>query len=253
MPNAFPIVIIALVFGLIAIIISVLVIKSNISKQRKAKNERVEATVLRTESNTRMVSSSGASTVDSGSGYEKTEYFIEFKLITGERKRFKVKKKEFLSLHDGDQGYLLWKGYKYLGFEPKSQVEGTNFLQKEEMYFFQKSSKTGPVFTFYGELTSQKISLFSDNQMEVDESEVKTIWKKMIGNKKDSFIVITNGKQEYLELSFTVSNQKAEVYYTNDIGRYGIEDVKNIQVLEIIHQFYISEDLILLNQMKKTD
>lgn len=100
----------------------VYVVIKNRNEQAKLPVERIAATVLATRSETKLMNQNFTSgTVDSAGAYESKQYYADFKIKGGKKLTFRLKKKEWLKLHDGDKGILVYQGTKWIALEPSSE------------------------------------------------------------------------------------------------------------------------------------
>lgn len=108
------VVIIALIVGVFAIaaaVIALIVVRKNQAMQKMAPEISVEAKVKGTYANEQ-----ASYTVDSPNAKTSSTYYAEFVLKNKTKLRFRISKKLFLTLHDGDQGILVYQGNKVVNF-----------------------------------------------------------------------------------------------------------------------------------------
>lgn len=103
--------IVFLVFAFVAAIIALLVVRKNQRIQRSSPEVNVEAKVIGTYANEQ-----APYTVDSPNAKTTSTYTAEFVLNDKTKLKFRINKKLFLSLHDGDKGILVYKGNKVISF-----------------------------------------------------------------------------------------------------------------------------------------
>lgn len=103
---------IVLILAIVAIVAAMVVMGRNMKVQDNAEVVTTKATIIRTYSN-----SQDHLTVDSANARTTSTYYVEFILDDKSKVSFKIKKKFFLSLYDGDEGVLTYKGNKILEFE----------------------------------------------------------------------------------------------------------------------------------------
>ena len=98
--------------GVAAAIAAIIIVSVNAKKQKSSPEVVVTAKVIRTYANEQAVYS-----VDSSSASTSSTYYAEFQLDDKSRLKFKINKKMFLGLHDGDTGTLVYKGTKVIRFQ----------------------------------------------------------------------------------------------------------------------------------------
>ncbi|MDR7071361.1 DUF2500 domain-containing protein [Fictibacillus barbaricus] len=69
------------------------------------------------ESESAIVKSRRTNVVGGSNDTTRTDYFVTFELVNGDRMEFEVKPEVFGQLVEDDQGKLLYQGTRYLGFE----------------------------------------------------------------------------------------------------------------------------------------
>jgi hypothetical protein len=108
--------------ALIGALAGVYVVIKNRNEQAKLPVERIEATVVATRSETKLMNQNFTSgTVDSAGAYESKQYYADFKIKGGKKMTFRLKKKEWLKLHDGDKGILVYQGTKWIALESTTE------------------------------------------------------------------------------------------------------------------------------------
>lgn len=110
--------------ALIGAFAGVVVVIKNRSEQAKLPVERIEATVLATRSEIKLMNQNFTSgTVDSAGAYESKQYFADFKLKGGKKLTFKLQKRDWLKLHEGDKGILVYRGTKWIALEASKETK----------------------------------------------------------------------------------------------------------------------------------
>lgn len=108
--------------SLIGAFAAVAVVVKNRREQAKLPIERIEATVVATRTETKLMNQNFTSgTVDSAGAYENKQYYADFRIKSNRKLSFRMKRKEWLKLHDGDKGVLVYRGSKWMGWEPSPQ------------------------------------------------------------------------------------------------------------------------------------
>lgn len=106
------IVVFVIIIALGAVVAAIVVMNKNSKEQKAAPEISTRATVVKTYSQ-----SHESMTVDSANAQTTSTYYVEFLLADQSTQTFKINKKLFKRLHDGDVGTLNYKGYKVLSFE----------------------------------------------------------------------------------------------------------------------------------------
>lgn len=101
------------------------VVIKNRNEQAKLPIERIEATVVATRTETKFMNQNFTSgTVDSAGAYENKQYYADFRIKGQKKLTFRMKRKEWLKLHDGDKGTLVYQGAKWMAWEPLAEPKG---------------------------------------------------------------------------------------------------------------------------------
>lgn len=242
------IVYVAIFIGITGIIIAVIKIGQNISKQKKEPVICEKAEITKMKSDTRIVTSSGSSTVDSG-GYEQTNYHLTFKLKSGKSLTFKVNKKLYLKLNEHQTGMLTYKGYKLIKFE----YEGYPIQTKERKAlngtaFFGKKKHTNPTVLFYGEAKSLDVDFYSDQKIKCDQLELNRFIDQLGNEQNDNFFSLENDELTILEVANNGENDVFEIVYMKpDSSVRYIGQVNGINRLKaVIDSYFKKENLIKL-------
>lgn len=102
-------------FGAVA---GIVVVVKNRAALAKLPIERTPATVVATRTETKFMNQNYTSgTVDSAGAYENKQYYADFRIKGNKKISFRMKRKEWLKLHDGDKGTLVFQGTKWLAWE----------------------------------------------------------------------------------------------------------------------------------------
>jgi uncharacterized protein YneF (UPF0154 family) len=191
------IVIIAIVFifvGLIGGVIGFVVMNKNQKALKNAPEVKISAVVQSTRSDIKNMNQNfTSSTVNQSGGFEQKTYFVDFKVQGGKKLTFKMKKKEWLSYHEGDEGVLIYKGNKIISFEHKKQT------QFKENYFDHKPKK-GPIVQFYGESKKLDVNIHSTHRISCDLTDLKLFIKDLRDDTSDWFFVLSKNTKEELQV-----------------------------------------------------
>lgn len=100
------------------------VVIKNRNEQAKLPIERTPATVIGTRTETKLMNQNFTSgTVDSAGAYESKQYYADFRIKGQKKLSFRMKRKEWLKLHDGDKGILVYQGNKWMAWEQETEPE----------------------------------------------------------------------------------------------------------------------------------
>ncbi len=185
---------VVLVVAFIAIIAAMIKVSKNTKEQKNAPEVVTNAKVLKAYSQSHEMQ-----TVDSANAQTTSSYYIEFLLDDKSKKKFKVKKKVFLKVHDGNYGRLTFKGYKLLDFvviENKAISSSKN----KTKYFFQKGAKDGITVKFYADAPSLNVSIPSSAPVECDYDEVCNYIKRLPSS-CDNFFCLEKTNGDIIEFS----------------------------------------------------
>ncbi|MCF7930680.1 MAG: DUF2500 domain-containing protein [Acholeplasmataceae bacterium] len=248
------IVYIAVLIGLAGVVIAVIKIGKNMSNQRKEPIISEKAEVVKMRSDTRSVTSSGASTVDTSGSYEQTSYHLTFKLKSGKSVTFKVGKKLYLKLSEHQTGMLTFKGYKLIKFEYEGYP--INTMERKELNhtaFFTKKKHTNPTVLFYGELKDLDINYHSDQKISCDQLELNRLIDQLSNQSSENFFALEDHEQNILEISNNGKTDDFEIIYmkANSVSRF-IGYIKgNILLKKVIDSYFKNENLIDIYGLKE--
>lgn len=169
----------AAIIGVFAAIIAAFIVIKNKQKMDKLPVETLEATLIRTESNTRFVNKNFSSeTVDRYNSYEMTDYYLVFKPKQGKQISLKVKRKIAKIYNDGDVGLLTYQANKFINFA----VANNKYLSSTE--------KSGKTVLFYGEAKELHISVMSDKREKYNKADIIALIEKLKTDNSDWFFVL---------------------------------------------------------------
>ena len=183
-------VIIAILFifiGIIAGIIGFLVMRKNQKTQKNSPVERASVVVIGNYAESRMVNDNFQQTVDSTQAFTEKSYYIRFKTKTRKVLSFRVKKKDWLKYHEGDQGILTYQGYKIISFEPKN-------VGIKDLNYFDRIKKEGKTGWIYGEAQGLDVSIPSSEPKLFDLKDLELFIKDVKNDESDWFFTIKNDK-----------------------------------------------------------
>lgn len=103
---------IVLIGSLVAVGLAITKIRKNSKDQKNSPEITTNAKVIKAYANDQ-----GILTVDSANAKTTSVYYIDFLLEDESNKTFKVNKRLFLSVSDGDKGILKFKGNKVIEFQ----------------------------------------------------------------------------------------------------------------------------------------
>jgi len=248
------IVYVAILIGLAGIIIAVIKIGRNISKQKKEPVISEKAEIIKMKSDTRSVTSSGASTVDSGNSYEQTSYHLTFKLKSGKSVTFKVPKKLYLKLSEHQTGMLTYKGYKLIQFEYEGYPINTSERKLlNNTSFFTKKNHTNPTVLFYGEIKDLDVNYHSDQKISCDQIELNRLIDQLSNQSSGNFFSLEDREKNVLEVSNSGANDDYEIVYmtAHSISRF-IGLVNGSKLLKkLIDSYFKNENLTDLYGLKE--
>ncbi len=212
-------VLVVIFLSLIAAIVAIVITIKNKNAWKAEPEITVNATVLGTYDEVRMIgqNSMGNESVDSFNSYEKKSYFVEFKTKDNTKKKFGIKKKEFLALNDGDVGVLKYKGDKMLSFikgYSASSEESANKASNSApagKFFFQKEVKSGKTVKFYADAPDLDVVIPSNAPIDCDYDEICSFIDRIYENGRDNFFVLENEKGIVLQFSNTGRDEDIDV------------------------------------------
>lgn len=171
--------------GLIAVFVGFFVMQSNQKKQKNAPVERVQVKVGSAYTESKVMNQNFTSgSVDSAGGYEQKGYYIQFRTKQNKKLTFRLKKKDWLKYHDGDEGMLTYQGYKIIGFEPITSTI-------EEGYFTQNKPDNTTRF-IYGEAQGLNFSVPSTDPVKFEIAELKRFIQDIKDDQSDWFFTINH-------------------------------------------------------------
>jgi len=183
------------VFGLGAAMAAVFVVLKKTRQTSQLPEITTTATVLGVYSKISQLNSNFTSgTVDSMSANEVKQYYVDVALKGNQKKTFRIKKKLFMDLHDGDKGTLKYKGDKLIEFI----VIGTAKIAKSDL-FFTREHKVGPTVSFYGEVLDLGVSVMSKATVSCDLADLKRLFERLPHETSDWFFVLKRSDQMMLQ------------------------------------------------------
>ncbi len=169
--------------GLIAVFVGFFVMQSNQKKQKNAPVERVQVKVGSAYTESKVMNQNFTSgSVDSAGGYEQKGYYIQFRTKQNKKLTFRLKKKDWLKYHDGDEGMLTYQGYKIISFEPMTTMV-------EDGYFMQNKTENSSRF-IYGEAQGLGFSVSSTAPVKFELAELKRFIQDLKDDQSDWFFTI---------------------------------------------------------------
>ncbi|MCV2231326.1 DUF2500 domain-containing protein [Acholeplasma manati] len=169
--------------GLIAVFVGFFVMQSNQKKQKNAPVERVQVKVGSAYTESKVMNQNFTSgSVDSAGGYEQKGYYIQFRTKQNKKLTFRLKKKDWLKYHDGDEGMLTYQGYKIIGFEPITSTI-------EDGYFMHNKPENTTRF-IYGEAQGLGFSVSSTAPVKFELAELKRFIQDLKDDQSDWFFTI---------------------------------------------------------------
>lgn len=169
--------------GLIAVFVVFFVMQSNQKKQKNAPVERVQVKVGSAYTESKVMNQNFTSdSVDSAGGYEQKGYYIQFRTKQNKKLTFRLKKKDWLKYHDGDEGMLTYQGYKIISFEPMTTMV-------EDGYFMQNKTENSSRF-IYGEAQGLGFSVSSTAPVKFELAELKRFIQDLKDDQSDWFFTI---------------------------------------------------------------
>lgn len=240
---------IALGISAIAIFLAIIKIIHNVIKQVKEPTINEKAEIVRTNRETNIVKSGGEATVDTVRGYQKSTYYVTFKLKNKKLVTFKIRKKLFVKLFEHQTGMLTYKGYKLVDFEYEGYP--VNTPQRKTMsptQFFEGKKHTSPVVRFYGEAKELDVDYHSDQAIDCDQMELNKFIDQLIHNESENFFSLESSKGQILEVSNDGINDKFEIVYmqTGSKDRF-IGIVDGCETLKSVIDAYFKEENIMEN------
>lgn len=169
--------------GLIAVFVGFFVMQSNQKKQKNAPIERVQVKVGSAYTESKVMNQNFTSgSVDSAGGYEQKGYYVQFRTKQNKKLTFRLKKKDWLKYHDGDEGMLTYQGYKIITFEPMT-------ITVEDGYFMQNKPDNTTRF-IYGEAQGLGFSASSTVPVKFELAELKRFIQDLKDDQSDWFFTI---------------------------------------------------------------
>ncbi len=169
--------------GLIAVFVGFFVMQNNQKKQKNAPVERVQIKVGSVYTESKVMNQNFTSgSVDSAGGYEQKGYYIQFRTKQNKKLTFRLKKKDWLKYHDGDEGMLTYQGYKIISFEPMTTMV-------EDGYFMQNKTENSSRF-IYGEAQGLGFSVSSTAPVKFELAELKRFIQDLKDDQSDWFFTI---------------------------------------------------------------
>lgn len=169
--------------GLIAVFVGFFVMQSNQKKQKNTPVERVQVKVGSAYTESKVMNQNFTSgSVDSAGGYEQKGYYIQFRTKQNKKLTFRLKKKDWLKYHDGDEGMLTYQGYKIINFEPMTTMV-------EDGYFMQNKTENSSRF-IYGEAQGLGFSVSSTAPVKFELAELKRFIQDLKDDQSDWFFTI---------------------------------------------------------------
>ena len=169
--------------GLIAVFVGFFVMQSNQKKQKNTPVERVQVKVGSAYTESKVMNQNfTSSSVDSAGGYEQKGYYIQFRTKQNKKLTFRLKKKDWLKYHDGDEGMLTYQGYKIISFEPMTTMV-------EDGYFMQNKTENSSRF-IYGEAQGLGFSVPSTAPVKFELAELKRFIQDLKDDQSDWFFTI---------------------------------------------------------------
>ena len=178
-----------IIFSIAFIIVFFVIIKLFIknAKQISTEEEYVRAEVLRTNTKANGFS------LQAGSNYDHTQYFVEFYTDFGKTLVLTCNKRTYSTLLPGHYGDLVYKGTKLISFiRLVGHEEAKQERLNEEGYFFQKKGPKNTGVFFYCDAPSLNIKIPTDQPIEVDYGEVKNYLSRLFDNETDNFFGLDN-------------------------------------------------------------
>lgn len=169
--------------GLIAVFVGFFVMQSNQKKLKNTPVERVQVKVGSAYTESKVMNQNFTSgSVDSAGGYEQKGYYIQFRTKQNKKLTFRLKKKDWLKYHDGDEGMLTYQGYKIISFEPMTTMV-------EDGYFMQNKTENSSRF-IYGEAQGLGFSVSSTAPVKFELAELKRFIQDLKDDQSDWFFTI---------------------------------------------------------------
>ncbi len=215
-----------IIVAFIAIIAAIIKVSKNTKEQKNAPEVVANAKVLKSYSQSHEMQ-----TVDSANAHTTSSYYIELLLDDKSKKKFKVKKKLFLKVHDGDYGRLTYKGYKLIDFVVIENNAISSSKKEKTKYFFQKGVKDGITVKFYADAPSLAVVIPSSAPIECDYEEVCNYIKRL-PNSCDNFFCLEKSNGDIIEFSNDGKSTIVEINIPLD-DRYTYEgEVQTFEELE---------------------
>lgn len=190
-------------------------------------------------------SSMTGGTVDSADAWEQKRYFAEFRLEDGAKKRFRVDKKLFLSLHDHDEGTLTFQGEKVLGYKKKAGGKGKAKTPKEPLFFMKDTARAGKVVKFYADAPSLGVTLESKSAIDVDFEEISAFMDRLADCREETFFVLEDDRGAILQMSMASTGGRLEADLpVSDRGGSFIGETPDVPAAkELVRRWLEGEDV----------
>lgn len=235
----FVIVGIVIVGAIIAVIAAMIKIKNNVTEQKNAPEITANAQIIKTYSQ-----SYESYTVDSANARTTSTYYIEFLLESKNRETFKVSKKLFLSVHDGDKGILTYKGNKVIEFQVTDTSCESNNIESKAKYFFQNSQQNGMTVKFYAEASDIDVNIPSTAPIECDYDEICNFVEQIPNITGDNFFSLEKQNGEIIQFSNDGKSDSIEIDIPLENGNSYIGELESIQELKnCIMAFFDGENI----------
>ncbi|NDL67239.1 DUF2500 domain-containing protein [Anaerotalea alkaliphila] len=235
---------VVLLGALAAVVLAVFTVIRNSRSQREAPVVSVQAKVLGTYSQ-----SYESHTVDTADARTTSTYRVEFLLEDRSQKTFKVGKKQFLALNDGDRGVLTFQGDRLVGFErgPRPDTATASHRPAGSGYFFQEGDRQGPTLKFYADSQELGVSIPGSSPLPCTFDEVVRYAKRMLEDTtKDNFFGLEKPSGEILQFSKAGAGAPVEVDMPVGQGKSHQGELRSMEQLEdCIRGFYEGEDLVV--------
>jgi len=184
------------VVGLGAALVAVLTVMKKSKQTSQIPETTTTATVLGVYSKISHVNANFTSqTVEHASSNEIKHYFVDMVLKGNKKMTFRIKKKMFMELHDGDKGTLTYKNDKLINFV----ITGSSKIKKSELFFIREQ-KIGPLVSFYGEALDLGVSVMSKATISCDLSDLKRLFERLPQETSDWFFVLKRLDQTVLQV-----------------------------------------------------